>query len=811
MCHHASVGYLSLLLAGSLAAGTLPAPGPLLELTFGGGLANTGSLGGTARVEEYAAGEGPLPSPGVRGMGMGQLRPSRAGGPGETPAGGAVVYEHAGLNNLAVVTLALWFQPAGENSIARLLYFSNQWDLVLSGSTLGFSLRHGGADQRYAVPAGAAGGRAGEWTFVAVVHERAAGRAAVYQATASTSLRRVAEWTAIPVPDAADGPLQVGNLGRIRPFRGSFDSLRIYDRALSAAELGLLAAEVGPRLPLERATAGTPPPSGLFQRGDVVFSCRSQRSDALAAVTAFRPDRLLWHYTSAADFVAACRAAGVTTVQGAINSIAGASEPEAQARDLDGKPVIAPWMVAFDRVAPWYWGCNNRPRFLALSVERAGKALGFGVDWMQFDDWGMVVSAHGWSGACFCDDCMRLFRADLAVNVPPATRQELGLEPLDRFDYREFLRRHGITAAATYLARRAGLPTTPLFEAFQRRSVRRFFSDLRQAVDAAAGRRVPFSVNTTLHRPGQRDNFLVDGVDFLEGETSPLDLLNLVVPARVAEALGTWQVFSPIPSDVRTTRRAIATSYALGQPMLVPWDIYMGSDASGIKPRYFGTVAEYGDLFDFVRRSRPLLDGLDTCASAALVIDLDHPDAARSATACQRLLDAGVPFVIAPVGSSYYPAALRSERLEALQWILLACDPQALPEADRQALAALAETVPISQDRELDDRDLRACSRCRVWGPAGLVVLPRAPRDPARRLVVLHVLNHSGDDEVRWVSIILPTGTLGSPVAAARWHTPGQEVQPLEMETLAEGLRLFLPRLGLWGIVELELAPAPSP
>jgi hypothetical protein len=91
------------------------------------------------------------------------------------------------------------------------------------------------------------------------------------------------------------------------------------------------------------------------------------------------------------------------------------------------------------------------------------------------------------------------------------------------------------------------------------------------------------------------------------------------------------------------------------------------------------------------------------------------------------------------------------------------------------------------------------------------VVLPRAPRDPARRLVALHVLNHSALDEVRWVSIIVPPGTFGAAITAARWHTPGQEVKPLEMESLTEGIRLFLPRLGAWGIAELELATAPAP
>jgi len=727
-------------------------------------------------------------------------------------AGGAVVYDQPGLNALAAVTLALWFQPVGGNTVSRLLYYSNQWDLFLTGSALGFSVRHEGKDQRYAVPAEVTGIRAGEWYFVAVTHDRGAGRAGLYLATAATPPRRVAEWTAIPVPDPGEGTVQIGNLERIRPFRGRFDSVRIYDRVLSEDELGQLSREVPSFVSLERGTAGTPPATALFRRSDVVFSSRSRRQDSLEAIAAFGPNRLLWHYTTDAAFVRACRAAGTETVQGAVNSIAGAAEPEAQALDLDGRPVIAPWMLSFDRNKPWYWGCNNRPRFLALTLERATRALDLGVDWLQFDDWSMVVSAHAWGGACFCDDCMRLFREDLAANVEPEERQALGLEPLDGFDYRGFLRgRCGIADAAAYKANRGKLATTPLFESFQRRSVRRFFADLRRAVEAKAGRRVPLSINSTLYRPAQRENFLVDLVDFLEGETWHMGLVDLVVPARTAEALGTWQVFSPIPRDVRGTRRAVATAYALGQQILVPWDIYMGSDANAIKPRYYGTVADYGAVFAFVRRSRTLLDGLDTCATAALVTDLDHPDPARSADACERLLGAGVPFVMAPVGSVYYRAALPAERLGAMRLVVLASDPTALAAPAREGLAALSGTVPVVGDREATDEDLRGASCFRVWGPDGIVVLPRAPREASPRRVVLHVLNHTARDEVRWVSVIVLPGTLGGSVAAGRWHVPGEDPQPLEMEVLDEGLRLFLPRLGDWGIAELELAAPPGP
>jgi len=41
-------------------------------------------------------------------------------------------------------------------------------------------------------------------------------------------------------------------------------------------------------------------------------------------------------------------------------------------------------------------------------------------------------------------------------------------------------------------------------------------------------------------------------------------------------------------------------------------------------------------------------------------------------------------------------------------------------------------------------------------------------------------------------------------LVAARWHAPGAETATLEVEKLNEGLRVILPKIELWGIVELE-------
>lgn len=60
--------------------------------------------------------------------------------------------------------------------------------------------------------------------------------------------------------------------------------------------------------------------------------------------------------------------------------------------------------------------------------------------------------------------------------------------------------------------------------------------------------------------------------------------------------------------NVRAVRRAIASAYALGGTMIVPWDIFLfTSNAS----RYYGTPELYGDLYAFVRAHALLFERAD--------------------------------------------------------------------------------------------------------------------------------------------------------------------------------------------------------
>lgn len=781
-------------------------PPPLIEFHFSMDATNSGTLGGAATLVEYAPGQGPRFGLGHRGTGLDLTASSRGGGTDNTKSGGGAILKDPRLTGLGTMTLTLWFQPIGPNMPARLIHFGPRADVHVSNGSLGFKIQHKKVDVPHGIPRSRLDLAEGRWHFLALTHDPAKGEASVFHAGPGTAPRPVATWSNIPPPDAAPAFLEIGNLHGIRPLHGLIDCVRLHDSILSPDQIAAI-ARADDRPPRTMLNDPSPPRPALFRQSDVCFTSRSRHTNSVETFRAFRANRLLWSYAHDADFARALRAAGAETFQGTINSLPGTAETAAHALDFDGNPMVAPWMRAFSKKSPVYWGCNNRPRFMGVCLERAAKAIEAGADMLQFDDWALIASASGWGGACFCTNCMAAFPADLRANVPPAELARLRIPATGPFDYRHHLAaRHGITNAAAYAAQKRSLPTSPHFDAFHRRSIRAFFKDLGARIDAIAGRHVPMSINANLADPSQQRRFLTDIVDFVQGETLHFHPDQLALASKIAEGMGKWHVFVTQSLDVPEARAGIATVYALGQLPMVPWDMYMGSDETKIQPRGWGTVEQYGDLFHFVRDNPTLLDDAKPLATAGLIIDIDHCDRSQAFAACRRLLDAQVPFAVIPVGDSFFRVPLRAEHLAAFDALLLAGDASLLNPEDRAALAAAAADVPILSADTATDASLDALAFAEVWGPHDIHVIPRIPSGANPPSLLLHVINRaSPESSLRWLSFAIRRRALPeSAISSIRWHAPGEAPIDLEWETLPAGCRILIPKMREWGIAEVK-------
>jgi len=802
------VAILLVLLSLCLTALAQDLPEPIMEFRFNGDVRNAGTLGGEGEMVEYLPDEGPEYCLGVAGLGMSFERSSRSGGTTTDPAGGAVLFSDEYLANLRQYTLATWFRFIETTGPTRLLY-TTQWDLFAGNGRMAFKIKAGGEDRFLSMPSDAPSASESSWNFVAVTVDFDAGSAVMYLADGEQPPIAIARWDDLAEPDPGSPQVQIGNLNGIRPLRGEMDNVRIFDVALSERQvLDLHAGDSSDVRTLKDYLAPTEDNQLGIKHSDVFFSTRWARDEAPEAVKAFGANRVVWVYTSSAEFVQKIHAMGAT-IQGAVNSVPRTKDLSAYTVDLDGTRLVAPWMVTFNKKDPVKWGCSNQPAYRKALMEQARAALDAGVDWLQFDDGALNVSAHSWGGGCMCDECMKAFREYLST-LPEERLREAGIDSLEGFDYREFMaNKHGIADAKTYKERRRTLPTTPLFEDFLRVNVRDFFDWFRDEIDEHAGRRVPLSINSNLQDASQRNRFMTDKVDFLLGETWSETLADLTVCARAAEAHGTLQITSPFPHNVPDTRIALAATYALGQYYLVPWDVWMGPE----KPRHFGTVEEYGDLYTFIRDNADLLDNFETPAIAGVIIDADRFSKQRTQAIARRLLRARVPFSFVVAGHQYYDKFLDSARLAQFSLLISVCDLDGLHPGDLETIESVRGQVPILSDRQVGERTLAPFAPIEVWGPDEVVVMPRVLNDPQRKVLACHVLNRNqaeaGADvlPLRYVSIGLKgPALLGSKVLSATWHAPGKEPEELMMDELPGAVRLIIPQLDEWGIARVEFA-----
>ncbi|MCK4627030.1 MAG: hypothetical protein KAV00_17085, partial [Phycisphaerae bacterium] len=148
----------------------------------------------------------------------------------------------------------------------------------------------------------------------------------------------------------------------------------------------------------------------------------------------------------------------------------------------------------------------------------------------------------------------------------------------------------------------------------QKQSVGEFFSYIRKEIDKYAGRHVPISTN---NYGGNWKVYPYSLFDFGIAELPDKYAHPAKIRAKVAEArkLGKAQVFTFVSTDARHTRKVIATAYACGSHLIVPWDVYLKSTPTGSE-RYFGKPKEYADLYGFVRANAALLDGYEDAAAA---------------------------------------------------------------------------------------------------------------------------------------------------------------------------------------------------
>ncbi len=375
---------------------------------------------------------------------------------------------------------------------------------------------------------------------------------------------------------------------------------------------------------IHEAAQARPMPEGAPRASDVIMRSLTlrkgkgeDRHDTFEALRSFHVSRLEWAYIRDKEFIARCQEAGILFGGAASSAMSHVIMPKGDSDyaalacvNLRGQPVVPTWKRTWRPPGNW-WMCVNNPTLEERYVEYLKSYLDAGAQVMQRDEpWGNY-RAVDWGG-CFCDHCMEAFREYLADSTTAQQRAAMGIENVETFNYREMLIARGAPVGDDF-RRFDGGELKDRFRDFQLKATVAFHKRTRRAVDEHAGRRVSFSCNNGCNR--WTDIEL--GFDWCFGELSfrHADPGFIHSAMLQAAALGKRQVVTmPKKSNrddldgwCRLTRQTIAMAYACGGHCMVPWDVYMPSDA----PRYFGTAEQYADLFGFIRASSTWLDGYE--------------------------------------------------------------------------------------------------------------------------------------------------------------------------------------------------------
>ncbi len=366
-------------------------------------------------------------------------------------------------------------------------------------------------------------------------------------------------------------------------------------------------------------------PSGAPKASDVIIRSlrrhprnKKDPHDTMQALRDFHVTRLEWAYIKDQDFIAKVKASG--RVFGGAASAPSFVPPSKDdgwfervvVVNARGEPIIAPWKRNWKRTL---WGCVNNPELERGYMTYLKRYIDAGAEVMQRDEPGANQLATRWGG-CFCKHCMKGFREYLGKHTTAEERAKLGIEDLSTFDYGKKLLAEGAPVGDPF-GRWKGGELKKLFVDFQIASTLAFHKRTRKAIDAYAGRHVPFSCNNGVRRwtPIQ---LLFDWTfgELSFGHARPHFMTQAMRTAAEHDRL---QVVTmpkkgnrdDLPGWERRTRQTIAMAYAAGGLCMVPWDVYMPHDA----PRYFGTPEQYADLYAFVRGAAEYLDGYEEAAT----------------------------------------------------------------------------------------------------------------------------------------------------------------------------------------------------
>jgi hypothetical protein len=530
-------------------------------------------------------------------------------------------------------------------------------------------------------------------------------------------------------------------------------------------------------------------------KSDVIFSTRFKRDNAPDVARAYGATRIEWVYSADPLYIKALHEVA-PWFGGTLSSTIPLQSDQGIARDIEGQPIVAPWMKSWG--AKWITVADASTR--AELTDLATRYIRAGARSIQIDDPTLQFGARWW-GADFSDSSIRGFAEFLQKHPDRKLIADLGLDR-PGLDYREFLaEKFEIRSAREYAARQKNLPTTALWHTYLKASVLAHFSEFRRAIDSAAGKRVPLSMNLWLVGPdARRDHFaLIEHVDYAMAETKIDDYDLMTLMAATYRSLGIGFAPSILPRSREENRNAIAGLYAMGAQPLVPWDVYINQGPEKLPTRFFGAPGDYADLYRFVRANAEIFDEYETLPVIGILAPVEKYDFTKTLALVRRLNRANVPYAMVPVRS------MQASGRPAFLKLLVAVNPPT--DFDPETLSVLSrQGLKIVPAADLSDHDLGELSPVVADENFPVASIMVRARTNGAQALVIHILPRQrirNDDKGCRYLVDLKAGHFPTGIAAAAsLRSPGENT-PLSVTIDDSHLRLEVPCEG-WSVVHLH-------
>ncbi len=541
------------------------------------------------------------------------------------------------------------------------------------------------------------------------------------------------------------------------------------------------------------------------QYGKVFFSTRFWRDlpdstlpNSLASLDAqkrFMATDNKWSYIMAKDKVDAITALG-GKFQGAVNI--NTADPDGKYNIgrqelIDGSHFKSPnmtWVTAY--------GCANAPEYQEIIKNQAIKFIGLGVSAMQFDDPGGNFKGYSFGG-CFCQHCMQGFTSYVKDTYSQAQIKEFGIDDIGTFHYKEYLKtKYNITTSPEYLAGRKSVPLDSAFKNFQLLSSRAQLARMRQVLTDNSPSYIEFSYNNyeflmQFADKTHEGKYAHDLFDYgiAEHTDEAYSFENAITGGTFATSLKKPQIVSPVPRSLAKGRQGLAACYALGQYFLVPYDIYVP-----LRPRYFASVDEYGDMFHFIRQNPQLFNGYEIPSQVGILTNWDVMDRKALTLMSMKLSAAGVPFKDIVASSNMPTFAIDPNDLKGLKYLISVNPPETFTEKDRATIENSGVRI-ITPDRV--DEIIGEVSFISVEADKNVYGIVRAmPGDEAAPKIV-HIISRTGKQESDVLVHLQAEKFFGNTPCEATYYRPGYNPQNLPITNNT----VTLPALDEWGIIKI--------